>query len=202
MGLLELITGRKKGLMSMTRAELRQQELLLGKQRDGLMKKIEDLAAAKREIFGRGAKTKSPEVRRALAMEFEARTQEQVLYGRQLNIRSKELLTVTRVRLARENRDQAQKLGMGRIAETDMVRLAAMIEDDAVSAEVYGQRLDELLAGAAEADKAAMGEPTDAAATLMHVWDRMDRGVLADEQAFDEADEKIRSRARGPLAEE
>jgi len=202
MGLWELITGRKKGLMSLSRSELRQQELLLTKERDRLMDRIEKLADKKQQIFGRGAKTKSPELRRALAIEFEAATNEQLLYGRQLNIKSKEVLTVTRVRLARENRRQSEKLGLGRITESDMLKLASMIEDDAISSELYAERLDGLLGMAAEADKAAIGEPSDSAAALMHIWQKMDDGGVAEEEAFSEADEQVRTRARRTLAED
>ncbi len=201
MGLWELITGRKRGLMDMDRSELRQQELLLTRQRDQMMGRIEKLAGEKQDIFRRGAESKAPEMRRALAAEFEARTNEQLLYGRQLNIKSKELLTVARVRLVRENRESADKLGLGRITDRDMMRLAKMIEDDAISAELYGQRLDELLSGAAEADRSVIGEPTDAAATLMHVWEKMDAGDLREEQAFDSADAQIRARAERQIAE-
>jgi len=202
MGLWELITGRKKGLMSLSRTELRRQELLLGKQRDQLVRKIETLAGAKRDLFAKGAAADSAQVRQALAAEFEARTNEQLLYGRQLNIRTKELLTVTRVRLIRENRATAKSLGLGRIGERDMIRLAAMVEDDAISSEVYGQRLDELLSAAADADKAALGEPSDATETLMNIWKRMDAGAIADPaDAFCQADEQVRTRAERRLAE-
>ena len=201
MSFWELITGRKKGLMGLSRSELRQQELLLTKHRDQLLARIEKLADDKQAIFARGAATKSPEVRRALAMEFEARTNEQLLYARQLNITGKELLTATRVRLARENRETASKLGLGRISDGDLAGLARMIGDDAVSAEVYGERLDALLGAAAEADRSAVGQPTDAAATLLHVWEQMDSGKLAEAEAFESADAQVRARANKSLAE-
>jgi hypothetical protein len=202
MGLWELITGKPKGLLDLSRSELRQQELLLTKHRDQLMSRIERLAKDKQDIFARGAASKSPEMRRALAMEFEARTQEQLLYARQLNIKSKELLTATRVRLAKENTETASKLGLGRITEGDMLRLAKMIETDAISSEMYAQRLDELLGAASEADRAAIGEPTDAAASLMNVWAQMDNGDLREEQGFETADAQVRARAAKSIAEE
>jgi hypothetical protein len=197
----ELITGRKKGLMSLSRTELRQQELLLAKHRDQLLARIEKLAGDKQDIFARGAQTRSPEVRRALAMEFEARTNEQLLYARQLNIKGKELLTATRVRLARENRESAQRLGLGRIGQSDMARLARMIEDDAITAEVYGERLDAVLGAAADADRSAVGQPTDAAATLLHVWEQLDAGAMKEAEAFESADAQVRARAGRQSAE-
>lgn len=198
----ELITGRKRGLMDMSRAEVRQQELMLTKQRDQLLSRIEKLADEKHKIFTRGAASKSPEMRRALAMEFEARTSEQLINARQLNIKSKELLTATRVRLARENRDSAERLGLGRVTNADMLKLARMIENDAISSEMYAERLNDMLGAASAADRAAMGEPSDAAATLMHVWEQMDNGALAETEAFEAADQRVRSRAERSLAQE
>ncbi len=202
MNFWELITGRKKGLMDMSRAELRQQELLLTKQRDRLMARIEKLAEEKQKIFARGAATKSPELRRTLAMEFEARTNEQLMHARQLNIKNKELLTATRVRLARENRESAEELGLGRISAGDMAKLARMIENDAITAEMYAERLNDILAAAGDADRAALGEPTDATATLMRVWEQMDTGELEESAAFDAADAHVRARAERTLAQE
>jgi len=42
-----------------------------------------------------------------LAQEFELKTSEQLMLARQLNIRSKEMLTVSRLRMLRENADRA-----------------------------------------------------------------------------------------------
>jgi hypothetical protein len=81
----------------MTRQELRRQELLLARDREQLLKRITDAAAKKQDIFERGRQEKSPELRRILAQEFDLKTTEQMMTGRQLNIRSKEFLTVSRM---------------------------------------------------------------------------------------------------------
>src|SRR6266576_1275796 len=104
MSLIEKIFSRKKTLSELDRAELRKEEILLTKQRDKLFKRIEQITADKQKIFQQGATQKSPELRKALAQDFELKTQEQLMSARELNLRSKELLTVSRLRMIQENK--------------------------------------------------------------------------------------------------
>jgi hypothetical protein len=130
-----------------------------------------------------------------LAQEFELRTTEQLMLARQLNIRSKEMMTVSRLRMLRENADRAgtsTKLGL--ISEADMLKLSKLIESDAVKAEMYQERLDELLAIGASVDEGA-ASLSEAGQTVMNVWEKMDAGVISDKnEAFDEADRSVRER--------
>ncbi len=195
MAFIEWLTQRKRPLSEMTRSELRRQELLLEKDRKQLLSKITKLAKDKQEIFERGADEKVPEVRRMLAQEFELRTSEQLMLQRQLNIRSKEMMTVGRLRMLRENADRAGAAGkLGLISEKDMLRLGKMIESDAVRAEVYQERLDEVLALGRSVDEGAAGL-SEAGETVMNIWDKIDRGDIADRsEGFDEADRRVRER--------
>src|SRR6185295_6522256 len=99
MALIHKLFGRSKTLSKLTKQELRKEEILLTKQRDRLFTRIEQIAGEKQKIFQQGAAQKSPEVRKALAMDFEMRAHEQVLAARELNVRSKELSTVARLRM-------------------------------------------------------------------------------------------------------
>lgn len=195
MGFLEWLTKRKKRVSEMTRAELRRQELMLEKDRTQLLKKVEKLAKDKQGLFDRGSQEKSPEVRRILAQEFEMRTTEQLMIGRQLNIRSKELMTVSRLRMLRENADRAgQHSKLGLISETDMLRLGKMIESDAVRAEVYQEKLDDILSVGASVDEGT-GALSDAGQSVLNVWEKMDAGAISDPiEAFDEADRTVREK--------
>lgn len=195
MGFLEWLTKRKKRVSEMTRAELRRQELMLEKDRTQLLKKVEKLAKDKQGLFDRGSQEKSPEVRRILAQEFEMRTTEQLMIGRQLNIRSKELMTVSRLRMLRENADRAgQHSKLGLISETDMLRLGKMIESDAVRAEVYQEKLDDILSVGASVDEGT-GALSDAGQSVLNVWEKMDTGAISDPiEAFDEADRTVREK--------
>src|SRR6478672_11423787 len=104
MALIDKIFGRKKTLSELDRNELRKEEILLTKQRDRLFKRIEQISTDKQKIFQQGSSQKSPELRKALAQDFELKTQEQLMAARELNLRSKELMTVSRLRLVQENK--------------------------------------------------------------------------------------------------
>jgi hypothetical protein len=201
MALLEWLTKRKKPLSRMTRSELRRQELLLEKDRTQLLNKITKLAKDKQGLFEKGTVEKAPELRRVLAQEFEMRTTEQLMLGRQLNIRSKEVMTVSRLRMLRENADRAgQSSTLGLISEVDILRLGKLIESDAVKSEIYQERLDEILSVGAEVDQGS-ASLSDAGQTVLDVWDKMDAGAITDSgEAFEEADRSVRERHATPEA--
>lgn len=203
MALLDKIFGENKTLSELSKAELRKEEIIIGKQRDRLFKRIEDIATAKQKIFQQGATQKSPELRKALAQQFELKGMEQVMVARELNLRSKELMTVSRVRLLQESRASGATNGRLNVTEKDMVRITSWIEDDAVSQDMYLERLDQILDVGAQADKDALAQAglTSAGNELMHLWDQMDRGHLKEDEAFEEADRAIR-RKQGAMEKE
>jgi hypothetical protein len=198
MALLDWLTQRKKPLSEMTRSELRRQELLLEKDRTRMLNRVTKLAKEKQVIFERGATEHTPEVRRILAQEFEMKTSEQLMVSRQLNIRSKEMMTVSRLRMLRENAERAGKTGskLGLISEKDILKLGKLIENDAVRAEVYQERLDEVLAIGAGVDEGMTGL-SEAGQTVMDVWEKLERGAIGDQaEAFDEADRRVREQQK------
>lgn len=201
MALFEWLTKRKRPLSRMTRSELRRQELLLEKDRTQLLNKVTKIATDKQTLFERGAQEKTPEVRRMLAQEFELKTTEQLMLARQLNIRSKEMLTVSRLRMLRENADRAgQSNRLGLVSEGDILRLGKLIETDAVKAEIYQERLDEILSIGAAVDEGT-ASLSEAGKTVMNVWEKMDAGAITDTvEAFDEADRSVRERHAAPEA--
>src|SRR5688572_15416623 len=156
MALIDKIFGKKRTLSELNRQELRREEILLGKQRDRLFKKIETIATEKQKIFQQGASQKSPELRKALAMQFEMKTQEQLMNARELNLRSKELMTVSRLRMIKENTEKGKALGRLNVTDKDVARISSWIEDDAVSQEMYAERLDAILNLGAQSDKDAL----------------------------------------------
>lgn len=193
MALFDWLTKKGKPLSQMTRQELRRQELLLHRDRDQLLKRVTDLAAKKQEIFERGRQEKSPEVRRVLAQEFDLKTTEQLLSSRQLNIRSKEAITVTRMRMLRENAEKAKARGskLGLISERDLVALEKMIATDSITSEMYQERLDSML----QIDGEGESILTPGSKQVLDVWEQMDTGLIGDAgQAFDEADRRVRER--------
>ena len=196
MALLDKIFGTKKTLSDLSRQELRREEILIGKQRDRLFKRIEEISKHKQQIFQRGAQQKSPELRKALAQDFELKTQEQLMAARELNLRSKELLTVSRLRMVKENNEKGRTLGRLNLTDKDVAKISGLIEDDTVSQDMYNERLNVILELGAEADKEALGkvELAEAGNELMALWNQMDRGQVNEEQAFEQADEAVRRR--------
>jgi hypothetical protein len=197
MALIDKIFNRKKTLSQLDKHELRKEEILLTKQRDKLFKKIEQASVQKQQIFKRGATQKSPELRKALAQDFELKTQEQLLSARELNLRSKELLTVSRLRMIRENSERGRVLGRLNLTDKDVAKISGLIEDDSVSQDVYRDRLDSLLELGAQSDKDAVASAglSSAGAELMNIWNEMDRGSMKHDEAFEQADQVIRRKA-------
>src|SRR5205085_6087665 len=158
MALIDKIFGKQKSLSELNKQELRREEILLTKQRDRLFKRIETIANDKQKIFQQGAIQKSPELRKALAQDFELKTQEQLMSARELNLRSKELLTVSRLRTVKENNEKGRALGRLNLTDKDVAKISGWIEDDSVSQDMYNERLNSILELGAEADKDALGK--------------------------------------------
>lgn len=195
MSFYDFLIRRRKPVSEMTRSELRRQELLLEKDRKQMLDKVLKLAKDKQSLFERGARERTPEARQMLAQEFELRTTEQLMLQRQLNVRTKELLTVSRLRMLRENADRMKGGGkLGFISAKDMMRLGRMIESDSIKVEMYQERLDEILAIGREADEHAATNH-EAGKAVMDIWEKLDRGEIADaSEGFHEADRRVRER--------
>ena len=197
MALIDKLFGRHKTLSELSAQELRKEEILIGKQRDRLFKRIEQIAGQKQKIFQQGAAQKSPDLRKALAQDFELRTQEQSLCARELNLRSKELLTVSRLRMVRENQGRGRALGRLNLTDKDVAKISGWIEDDAVLQEIYTDRLSTILELGEQSDKDALNAAglSSAGQELMHIWSDLDRGAVKPDAAFEAADEAVRRRS-------
>jgi hypothetical protein len=191
------LTTKRKTLGTMSATELRAQEMMLENERNRMQGKISKLAQDKQKVIEQGAKEKTPELRRTFAQQYDMLHTEQMMISRQLNIRSKEYLTVARLRMLRENAASSAAGAMGRtlIRESDMSLIERLIENDRVSSEVYQERLDRILEMGQEADSATAGV-SPAAAELLKIWGDMDSGLIKDTgEAFDEAEKRVRERA-------
>src|SRR3954463_5353744 len=194
MALIDKLFGSKKTLSELNKQELRCEEILLTKQRDRLFKRIETIANDKQKIFQQGATQKSPELRKALAQDFELKTQEQLMAARELNLRSKELLTVSRLRMIQENKQSGRALGRLNVTDKDVALISQWIEDDAVSQDMYQDRLNQILELGAQSDTDALASAglTGAGQELMNIWNDMDRGAVKETEAFEQADQAVR----------
>lgn len=197
MAILDRLFG-PKSLSDLSSIELRKEEILLSKNRDKLLKKIEDVAINKQKLFAQGAATKSPELRKALAMDFELKTQEQVLAARELNMRSKELLTVSRLRMMKEGMGKSKSGGRLNLTDRDVARITSWLGDDGLGQDAYMQRLDMILEAGSEADKDSLAQSglTAAGEELMRLWEQVDNGEVKEPEALAKADEAIRKRSK------
>jgi DNA topoisomerase VI subunit A len=116
--------------------------------------------------------------------------------ARELNLRSKELLTVSRLRMVKENNEKGRALGRLNVTDKDVAKISQWIEDDAVTQDMYLERLNTLLDLGTQSDKDALASAglSGAGQELMNIWDEMDRGSLKQDEAFDEADRAVRRR--------
>jgi hypothetical protein len=146
MAIIDQLLGWNKTLSQLDRTQLRKQEILLGKQRDKLFGRIEQLTTQKQKIFDQGAANREPSLRQALAMQFELLTLEQTLAARELGTRSKELLTVARLRLMKENGVGTRQSGRLNLTDADVGKIAGWIESGSITEDAYEQRLDQLFA--------------------------------------------------------
>ena len=117
--------------------------------------------------------------------------------ARELNLRSKELLTVSRLRMVKENQGRGRALGRLNLTDKDVAKISGWIEDDAVTQDVYTERLNSLLDLGQQSDKDALAGAglSQAGQELMNLWDQLDRGSVKEDEAFDAADRAARRRA-------
>ena len=125
------------------------------------------------------------------------------MVARELNLRSKELMTVSRLRIIQESKTAGKALGRLNVTDKDMVKITSWIEDDAVTQDMYQERLDQILELGAQADKDALAQAglTSAGQELIHLWDQMDKGHLKEDEALEEAEKTIR-RKQGAMEKE
>ncbi len=192
------LTTKRKTLGTMTSDELRAEEMLLQSECDRMTAKMQKLAGDKQKVIEGGAKERTPELRRTFAQQYDLLHTEQMMLSRHLNIRSKERLTVSRLRMLRENLGVSRLGGHGRveIREADLGKIEALIENDMVSTQMYQERLDQILSLGHEADTAGAAV-SPAAAELLRIWNDMDAGLIKDSSAaFDEAERRMRERTK------
>jgi hypothetical protein len=195
------LTTKRKTLATMSVSELRAQEMLLENDRNRLQAKMSKLARDKQAIVEKGGKEKTPELRKTLAQQFDLLHTEQTMTARHLNIRSKELITVSRLRMLRESAGRtglvSSSAGVS-IRESDMATIEKLIESESITLEAYEERLNDLLSIGHEADASATSaNVSPAAEELMRIWDDMDHGLIADDkEAFDEAERRVRERGK------
>jgi len=178
---------KPKSINKMNLKELRKAELLAEGRRRVLEKKAMKLAQKKQETFNKGAKATSLELRRTLAQQFDMTTTEERMVGRQLNLASKEVIIVSRVRTAKQNTVEAT------IQPQDLKGIEMVMDNDSVAAEAYQEILDDAL----EASRLDEGKLwlSEAGKDALAAWEGLDTGAFDNtETAMAEADRNTRER--------
>ena len=116
--------------------------------------------------------------------------------ARELNLRSKELLTVSRLRMIKENSERGRALGRLNVTDKDVAKISGWIEDDSVSQDMYIERLDTMLEVGAKADKdaLAMRRPLRRGTGTHEHLERNRPRTMKQDEAFEEADKAVRKR--------
>jgi len=177
MGFVEWFKKGSKGLLEMSEAEIRTEERFLQKDKDHLARRLERLAGEREHLFQRGARTKNEDVRKAIALEYELKTSEMSMAGRELLLKSKEILTLSRIRqVRRAGRSGAGSL-LARLSETDQVKLQRLIANAEINEELYSERLDDILSTTEREGGLEMALGTEGKRVL-DIWQRMDDGDI------------------------
>ena len=116
--------------------------------------------------------------------------------ARELTLRSKELLTVSRLRMVKENSERGKALGRLKVTDRDVAKITGWIEDDSVSQDMYQERLDQILEIGSQSDKDALATAglSGAGQELLNIWNNLDRGAVKRDEAFEQADKAVRRR--------
>lgn len=185
---MALFEKKQKPLGKMNLKELRAAELRAEGRRRTLEKKAVKLADKKQKTFDRGAKATSPELRRALAQQFDLTTTEELMVGRQLCIVSREVMIVSRCRAVKQN------AGVNAVVRPqDLKGIEAAMDKDSAAAAAYQEILSDAM-DASTIDEGELGL-SDAGRDALAAWEGLDTGTIADtETAMAEADKATRER--------
>jgi hypothetical protein len=194
MGLMDLLGLKKKEL---SLEQVKREEIRLGIKETQTLAKLEKMEKEREEIFARGTKLKSPAHRRQLARLYEARSSGVKALERELAVLSKELTTISALKLALERRSPARE-GLSKILrKVDEAELMTYLEDDKITQEMYLEKLNNVLSTVTEGAKEITETIGQEGREVLDVWQRMDEGEI---ENFDDglklADKAVREREK------
>ena len=194
MGLFDFIGLKKKDL---TLDQVKREEIKLGIRETQTLSKLEKLEKEREDIFAKGLKIKSPPRRRQLARLYELKSSGVKTMERELSVLSKEITTISALKLALERR-QTSKDGVSRILErVDEARLMTYLEDDKISQEMYLEKLNGVLSTVTDGANQITEDLGKEGSEVMDVWQKMDEGEIDSfEDGLKLADRKVREREK------
>lgn len=194
MGILQILGVKKKDL---TFDQVRREEIKLGIRENQTLGKLEKLEKEREEIFSRGMKIKAPSRRRQLARLYEMKSSGVKMMERELAIISKELTTISALKLALE-RQQMSKDGISRLLNrVDEAELMTALEDDKISQEMYVEKLNSVLSSVTEGAVTVPEDLGKEGSEVMQVWQKMDEGEIENfEDGLKMADKAVRAKEK------
>ena len=175
MGLFEFLGVKKKEL---TLEQVKREEIKLGIRETQTLSKLEKLEKEREDIFSKGMKIKSPPRRRQLARLYEMKSTGVKTLERELSILSKEITTISALKLALERRTTGKE-GVSRILErVDEARLMTYLEDDKISQEMYLEKLNGVLSTVTDGATQITEDLGKEGSEVMDVWQKMDEGEI------------------------
>lgn len=175
MGFFEFLGVKKKDL---TLEQVKREEIKLGIRETQTLSKLEKLEKEREDIFSKGMKIKSPPRRRQLARLYEMKSTGVKTLERELSILSKEITTISALKLALERRTTGKE-GVSRILErVDEARLMTYLEDDKISQEMYLEKLNGVLSTVTDGATQITEDLGKEGSEVMDVWQKMDEGEI------------------------
>ena len=175
MGFFEFLGVKKKDI---SLEQVKREEIKLGIRETQTLSKLEKLEKEREEIFAKGMKIKSPPRRRQLARLYEAKSSGVKMMERELGVLSKEITTISALKLAMERRHNGKE-GVSRILErVDEARLMTFLEDDKVTQEMYLEKLNSVLSTVTDGATQITEDLGKEGSEVMDVWQKMDEGEI------------------------
>ena len=157
---------------------MKREEIKLGIRETQTLSKLEKLEKEREDIFSKGMKIKSPPRRRQLARLYEMKSSGVKTLERELSILSKEITTISALKLALERRSTGKE-GVSRILErVDEARLMTYLEDDKISQEMYLEKLNGVLSTVTDGASQITEDLGKEGSEVMDVWQKMDEGEI------------------------
>ncbi len=194
MNILNWFTGKKRDL---SLPDVKREEIKLGIREKQTIAKLERLEKEKEEIFSKGAKIKSPSRRRQLARLFDMKSGGIKMLEHELAVLSKELTTLSALKLALERRDMSREGTSHLLNRVDEAELMGILENDKITQEMYAEKLTEVLGIVNEGNRAEIESLGREGDEVMNVWQKMDDGEIEDfDEAIKIADKAVREKEK------
>jgi hypothetical protein len=169
---------KPKRLKDLTVEDIRREEIHLNVKESQALGKLDKLDREKEEIFGRGAKMKSPVRRKQLARMYQQTLSEIQTTEHELARVGKEILTIGAIKLSFERKKEREKSLLGKLAMVNEEELQQLLEDDKISHELYMDKLGNLIGITDEASRDIVKDVGKEGAELLDIWQKMDDGEI------------------------